>query len=322
MRQFARLTHCLVVMLVAATSSETARAGKLDRAGSNARDGSSSGSSSSHGASSPSEPSRSSGTWFSSGDFGGDDTDPAVALAIAAYGIYYAVLGVTSPWWLPNILLEANHQAGTARAIRFADYPYASGTRGFLLEAPELITEPDGSVRVEENDAAIPKRVEWAAARFGVEYGIGVTDGISRFGVHARLQLPLRVQFDTDWSLWREHDREGIDVAFMGREHLAIRFAESSRVQFYSGLGPQHFCDGRSCIHGVDFTWGFEAFPSRPFVFGFEGALGNLDQAFAPGLRTHLGYLIGPVEASVGWHQRWVGNVPLGGPFIGVSGWF
>ncbi|HEY5960425.1 MAG TPA: hypothetical protein VIV60_27920, partial [Polyangiaceae bacterium] len=73
---------------------------------------------------------------------------------------------------------------------------------------------------------------------------------------------------------------------------------------------------------GVDFTWGFEAFPHKPFALAVEGSIGNLDQAFAPGLRGRLGYLFGPIEASVGWHQRWIGDVALGGPFIGLGAWF
>lgn len=151
---------------------------------------------------------------------------------------------------------------------------------------------------------------------------MGVRDGILRFGLRARVQFPSRMQLESDWSLFREHDRDGVDQVYLGRELVAVRFAESPGLQFHSGIGAQHFCDRLGCEHGVDVTWGFEAFPRRPWVFGFEGSLGNLGRAFAPGIRARLGVFVGPVEASLGWYQRWVGDVPLGGPHLGLTGWF
>jgi hypothetical protein len=251
------------------------------------------------------------------------------------YGIYYSALAVTAPWWLPNHLLEAGTPIGTARAMRFADYPYANAGKGYLLSPPgwhcraaandRALTDAEAAAaekRCESEGAFAPRLAQTVAAQLGLESGIGVDDGVMRFGVRARVQFPLRLQLDADWSFMREHDRDGVDTVWMGREHLSLRFAESSAIQFYSGVGPQHFCDARGCILGVDFTWGFEAFPGKPWTVAAEGSIGNLDQAFAPGLRGRVGYLIGPVEASVGWHQRWVGDVALGGPFIGVGAWF
>ena len=238
------------------------------------------------------------------------------------YATYYAFLGVTSPWWGPNRTLEKGQPVGTARATRFADYPYADGAKGNLLRPQRLVYGWDGITRNRTGDAVTPRLVQSTSFRLGVETGFGLHDGINRLGFHARLQLPLRLQFDTDWSRLRERDQEGVDVAWIGREHVSVRFAETNTIQFYTGLGVQHFCDATDCVHGIDTTWGFEAFPGKPVTLAFEGSIGNLDQTFAPGLRTKLGYLVGPIEASLGWHQRWVGGVPLGGPFIGLSAWF
>lgn len=242
--------------------------------------------------------------------------------ALLVYGAYYAFWGITSPWWGPHQALEADQPIGTARAIRFADYPYAEGAKGLILRPPKIVYGWDGTAHSETGDRVVPRSVQSWSGQLGAETGVGVNDGIMRFGLRARLQLPMRIQFDSDWSLLREHDREGVDVVLMGREHLSIRFAESSQIHFYSGLGPQHFCDSRGCVHGVDVTWGLEAFPVRPMLFALEGSLGNLDQAFAPGIRTRVGCLFGPVEASLGWHQRWIDGIPLGGPFAGIAGWF
>lgn len=206
--------------------------------------------------------------------------------------------------------------------MRFANYPYADGTRGHILRPHTLVYGEDGVARSGDMDGAQPRKLQSVAMQLGLESGIGVSDGVMRLGMRARLQFPLRLQLDSDWSLFREHDREGVDYAMLGRELLSVRFAESPSVFFYSGVGVQHLCDSLGCEHGIDVTYGFEAFPRKPMVFGLEGSVGNVGQVFAPGLRARLGFVVGPVEASLGWHQRWIGDVPLGGPCLGITGWF
>jgi hypothetical protein len=103
--------------------------------------------------------------------------------------------------------------------------------------------------------------------------------------------------------------------------HLTIRFAESSRIQFRSGFGPQHLRDASGWVHGVDFTWGFEAFPARPVVLGFEASLGMLGTALASGIQAQLGVVQGPIELSAGWRHRWIGDVGLGGPYAAIRFW-
>lgn len=316
--QFGR-TLLLIVSLVCGPHS--ALAGKLDRAGDNARHGSSSSSSSSSGSGSSS----SSSSWSSSdtsGDDSGEDALDAATVMVVGYGMYYSALALTSPWWLPHGLLEGDLPDGSAGEVRFANHPYAQGAQGHILRPPALVYGWDGIARSSNGDRVQPRKTQRVAMQLGFESGVGVSDGVMRLGMRARVQFPLRLQLDTDWSLFREHDRDGVDIAMLGRELFSVRFAESPNVFFYSGAGVQHLCDAQGCEHGIDVTYGFEAFPGRPIVFSLEGSLGNVGQAFAPGVRTRLGFLVGPVEASLGWHQRWIGDVPLGGPCLGITGWF
>lgn len=311
MRPSAAFLGLLILCLFSTVLPSTVLAGKLDRAGSKARSSSSSSSSSSH-----------SSSHSSTSNSSSELDDPITAIVLFGYAVYYTALGATSPWWGPYRALESDNPIGTTKDMRYADYPYAEGAAGHLLYPEPIVYGWDGVARSKGNDRVEPRLLQRSSLRLGAEAGIGVTDAVTRFGLHARLQLPYRLQFDADWSRFHEHDQQGADTAYLGREHLAIRFAQSSRVQFYTGVGPQHFCDAIGCEHGVDFAYGFEAFPGRPIVFSAEGSLGNLGQAFAPGVRTRIEYMVGPVEAVLGWHQRWVGGVPLGGPFLGISGWF
>jgi hypothetical protein len=298
----------LFLLLTSTVLPEVALAGKLDRAGAKAR--SSSSSSSSH----------SSRHGSTSSD--GGELDPFSTIVFFGYGLYYTAWLVSSPFWGPYRAMESDNPTGTTRDMRYADYPYAQGAGGHLLYPEPVVYGWDGVARSKGIDRAEPRLLQRSSVQLGAEAGVGLRDAVLRVGVHARLQLPMRLEFDTEWSMLREHDREGVDTAYLGREHLAVRFAQSSRLQFHAGVGPQHFCDAIGCVHGVDFTYGLEAFPGRPIVLSAEGSLGNLGSAFAPGVRTRIGYLIGEVEASLGWHQRWVGGVPLGGPFLGIGGWF
>lgn len=66
---------------------------------------------------------------------------------------------------------------------------------------------------------------------------------------------------------------------------------------------------------------GLEAFPGRPVVVAFEGSAGLLGKAFAAALYGRIGLMLGPFEVSAGWHQRWIAETPLGGPFLAIRFW-
>ncbi|HEX7670801.1 MAG TPA: hypothetical protein VF395_14500, partial [Polyangiaceae bacterium] len=74
--------------------------------------------------------------------------------------------------------------------------------------------------------------------------------------------------------------------------------------------------------HGLDVTWGFQAFPAKPLVLAAEGSLGTLGSVFAPGVRAEVGLMLNRFEVSAGFEERWVGPVALGGPFVSATAWF
>lgn len=300
--------------MVLAFFAGVARAGKLGDTSKAAR---SSSSSSSTGSSSE-----------SSSD--GSSTHPANAVdELGAAAVFYVI---ASPWLLPNALVEAGRAEGAAGRLRFADYPYAHHSTGLLLEAPSPPSPPPGDP--DDPDARppvvfppVPANLErvrsrkTVAAELGLEAGIGTNDGVIRSGFRAHVLFPSRLGLDTSWSLYQEAHGEGIDRLGRGREHVSLRFAESSGVHFQTGIGAQHVVDSQGWVHGFDATWGFQAFPANPVVFAAEGSLGTIGSAFAPGVRGELGFMLNRFQVSAGFEERWVGPVALGGPFISVTAW-
>jgi len=247
---------------------------------------------------------------------------------LAAVALLYVV---GSPWIVPNAIVEAERPEGSAGRTRFAEYPYAHDSGGFLLQAPlPPAPPPDDDDGIGQPEASTPPPVpppsgptsrKSVGAFLGLEAGIGTNDAVIRSGFHAQVMFPYRLGLDTSWSWYREASGEGADQLGGGREHLTIRFAESRRVYFESGIGPQHLVDSRGWVNGVDVTWGFRAFPGRPVVLAAQGSLGNLGPAFAPGARGEIGFMLDRFEISAGFEERWVGPVALGGPFVSVTAW-
>jgi hypothetical protein len=189
-----------------------------------------------------------------------------------------------------------------------------------LLERDAMVDAGPAIAPPAPSDVREPVARNPVAVEIGAEAAIGVDEDVIRSGLHARALFPYRLGLDTSWSWYRElHGAE--DQLGMGREHLNFRFAESSHVQFWTGIGPQHLVDSRGWVHGFDVTWAFQAFPVKPVVVTAEGSLGTLGNAFAPGVRGELGIMLNRFEVSAGYEQRWVGPEGLGGPFVSLTAW-
>lgn len=255
------------------------------------------------------------------------------------------MLILSSPWLLPHMALESRRAPGSVERTRFAPYPYAYGASGHIVsELPPTtlptdhgIFEIDGAVLLGDDPNSTgttppdppPAEPTDPGAEHGYpvafqlsgETGLDLGGTIWRHQLGARFQFPWRLDVDTDWALFSEYTNKNSDHMVLGREHLALRFAESAKVQFRTGIGARHLWDSQGWVHGFDLTYGFDAFPARPIVLSAEGSLGSLGKAFAPTVRATLGVLIGPVEIAAGWDQRWISDVTFGGPLVALRGW-
>jgi hypothetical protein len=304
----------VATLFACALLSSSAAAGKLARVGDAAR---SSSGSSTHDTSTRGTSSSDHG---GSGSGDGDVDVEGVLAVMVAYAI-------ASPWLAPHMAVEEKRPPGAASRVRFAPYPYADGAPGSLLEMPPTQALLDRDVVVDAGPplaapggVATPTSRKPVALELGAEAAIGVDEDVVRSGFHARAQFPYRLGLDTSWSWYRELNGSR-DQLGIGREHLNVRFAESSQVEFWSGIGAQHLVDSRGWVNGFDATWAFQAFPMNPLVIAAEGSLGTLGTAFAPGVRGELGFMLNRFEVGMGYEQRWVGGIGLGGPFVPITAW-
>src|SRR5262249_54840870 len=157
---------------------------------------------------------------------------------------YYMVL---SPWSIPNMAVEADRPADAAWGTRFADYPYANGAPGFLLDPPPYVFAGDPLAPEQPTDAPATQKPPPSGPVVAVQVAVeaALSGATRRDGVRARVQFPLRLELDSDWSRYQELDQGALDVTWWGREHVSVRFAESSGIQFRSGIGPQHWRDAK-----------------------------------------------------------------------------
>jgi len=228
----------------------------------------------------------------SSSSHGGGSSEEEDALG----ELFLVILSL--PWSLPNVLVESGREEGASYRTGFQDYPYAEGSQGHLVEGHPGI-----------------------ALQLSADTGIDVGGDVWRHGLGLRLQFPARLELESEWSLFMEYGDDGTDRLLLGREILAVRFAENESIQFRTGIGPRHLVDDEGWVHGFDVLYGFDLFAGSPMVLSLEGSLGGVGGAFAPGARASLGVMLGRFEVRAGWDQRNIGNVSLGGPALGVRAW-
>jgi hypothetical protein len=148
-----------------------------------------------------------------------------------------------------------------------------------------------------------------------------VWGGILRSGAALRILTPLRLELDTHWSFLAEPSDEGTDFLALGTSHLTWRFAQSSALQFRTGVGPRHFIDAAGGDVGLDVMYGFDAMIGRPFVLSAYGHLGAVGQAFIWQARGSLGVMVKRTEIFAGYDHSQIGDVALGGPNAGIRLW-
>ncbi len=155
------------------------------------------------------------------------------------------------------------------------------------------------------------------ATTFALEGG-GDIAGIPFVGAEARLFSSFGLELSSRLQYFRELDQGAVEHAWLGKSHLAYRFAEWAHVQFRAGLGPQYLFGSVDGAAGIDFLYGLDIQWAKPVSTEFEFDIGTLGSAFSAEVRGTLGVWWGPLQIYAGWDQHWIGGVPLGGPLGGV----
>ncbi|MBN2218527.1 MAG: hypothetical protein JW719_14220 [Pirellulales bacterium] len=215
-------------------------------------------------------------------------------------GAVVAVGGVVvaSPFWFPRNLL--NDQGGEAY---FLPYPYRDGSRYMTVDGW------DGNV------------YGWAA-RLRTDYAENFDD-LSRVGGHLLLSTTSRFGLDAETNYLQERFAHGgHDQLWLGDFNIIYRFAQSERAQWRAGLGFNWLDDPVDTDFGFNFTYGFDIYPRKPFVFSTELDWGTLGGAEAFHFRTTAGALIRGLETFVGYEYRDIDRFHFNGLVAGVRLWF
>lgn len=229
----------------------------------------------------------------SAGDnFTGDDSDSDSIAGWIVLG------GLTAPWWGPHVFVEDDD----AGAAQFPVAPYADGADGYL----------------QFDDEAVDTRA-WGG-RFSVDTASDFDD-ITTMAGRLRLDSVFRLGIDTEWAHLQA--RSGTDSLTAGDFNLVVRFAQSPRVQFHSGLGLNWLGDRGSSDFGWNFTYGVDLFPVEPVVVSTTIDLGIVGDASLIHLRSTLGMMITPrVQLYSGYDLRDYEGITVHSLLTGLEIWF
>lgn len=290
----------LLLALSALLVPRLAWAGKLSSVRSEVR-GNSSSSSSSRGSSSSSSPSRSSSS---------PSRSSSSSSSYDSYGGGSAYAGSSSccTGSSSGIVVHRSPPPPQRRMLR---RPYDRGFDGYHVSPGE--------------DPGTAK--SWAV-NAGVE-GAYLMDGVWRGSVNLRAAWRA-IELDSRTSFLLEAPG-GIakDAMYLGDAGLWLVPLRLRHWTARLGGGLRYMVDGRTPGEGhreYALGWnvgaGVDFFPVRPLVFSGRADVGRLWQATLVQGRATVGAMVGPLEIFAGYDHLQIGAVALGGPVLGLRGWF
>jgi hypothetical protein len=185
----------------------------------------------------------------------------------------------------------------------FPDFPFADDVKGSLLV----------------NNFDKVYKQSWTGTLQAI--AIPQAHDIDRFGGRLLLDSASRFGIDTESNFWTKGlISKPSDELWTGDANLVFRFAESERVQWRAGAGVNWLSDSARTNTGINFTYGFDWFPVRPWTVSSVIDFGSLGHAGLFHNRTTVGAMIGPTELFAGYDYFAVGSATFHGPVAGV-GW-
>lgn len=192
-----------------------------------------------------------------------DDTDDEPSTA----AFKFVTIVATSPWWGPHVALEGEESG----AAEFPPAPYTTH-EGFL------------SFDSDQKDTD-----SWSG-RLSIDRSSNFDD-ISSLSGRLRIDTSTRFGLDSEWVRLHE-DRPGPDDTLSrGDLNLVVRFAQSERAQFHSGIGMNWLTGSGDPDFGFNFTYGADFFPIDPVVVSTTFDLGNVGNATLTHFRSTIGVM-------------------------------
>ena len=216
---------------------------------------------------------------------------------------------LAAPWMVPYALVDPGIEVNG----RFASYPYARPDGASIVFGAE---QKDGSRYLDRLDT------RWWSVRASAEAGSSF-DGLDRVGLRLFLDTDTRFGLKSDWDYYSEKQPCGCrDSLWIGDVTATVRFVQSEWLMMHTGVGARFLVDHGNDRAGVNFLYGFDAFPVQPVhLFGsFEA--GTLRHADVYRLRGGVGFNWEHAELFAGYDFLRIGGVNLQGPMVGVRLWF
>lgn len=206
-------------------------------------------------------------------------------------------LGITSPWWIPPIALADN----SAESGKFLSTPYQNNHHGLMD------IEPFGEFNSQQ-----------VQFRFLADYGSDFS-GLTRIGGQFKVDTASRLGFETSWNQFQEDLGTTTDELWLGDANITWRFAQNEAMQFHTGVGLNWLNDASNTDTGFNFTYGFDLFPVKPWVFRGTMDLGRLGDTSRVHFRGDVGLVWKHFEIFTGYNFERISNVNLQGVSAGIQ---
>jgi hypothetical protein len=218
---------------------------------------------------------------------------------------------VIAPFYLPIFLLDDKY----LQTLPFTPYPYVNDYHGYQIMSPEW-----AKAYYDIDTTDIPRK-SWAV-RLTLENGNDF-DGMNRAGGQLKLEHESRWGIFTNWDYFTESLGNGrYDQTVIGDTNVTFRFAQNEMASMYAGLGFRMLSDRQQTNYGVNFTYGGDWFPVRPWIVSFQFDAGTLGSAGVFHGRASIGAIWHGVEIFTGYDYLSIGSTNLQGPMAGLRFWF
>ena len=236
-------------------------------------------------------PPQSSNSKSSSGDSDDDSPFDPLKEILFLYTAREVGTVIAAPIWLPHELLKDNYAF-----VNLHQFPY--------------------------DDTTSPPETFPFAVRFDADY-VDAFDNLDRINGHLLISTASRFEFDARFQHVAERLADGgQDQLWTGDCNVTYRFAQSETAQFRAGMGINWLNDATQTDLGINFTYGADFFPAKPWVFSGVLDGGTLGHAGLFRFRTTAGVVYRSVELYTGYEFSDIGSVHWNGLIGGVRLWF
>jgi len=254
---------------------------------------------------------------------------PGQRIRPLGWGFGLALSAAVSPLWVPTVILQDDFD----EPGYFPRFPY-DRVPGYMMVGPHPVESeafgltdlvPWGGSETEEAEASSDAIVlrGWepeprsSALRWDLEYADSF-EGLNRSGTRLLYSTAARTAVAAQWFYFDDRRSGAPRNSFqLGNVNFLIRFAQSQRAEFRTGVGLNWLSDNRGSAYGVNVHYAADFFIAPPWIISASGDWGKLGQDDLIRGRATLGAIWQRYEFYAGYEYlalgRQSGHYALGG---------